>query len=168
MRGVFFALALSAASCAPPPTPSSAAYSRLEKPAGFALVDSQGKDVKVPSAGTRAVIVDFWASDCGPCKRSIPKLLSRARELEPHGVSLVLVGVVRDDEATDHARDTLRSWGVLREFLVDRGGVLQKALDIRALPATLVLDAGGTVHWFAPPGASDEDIAAAARSVAAR
>jgi hypothetical protein len=67
--------------------------------------------------------------------------------------------VLSEDESPADARSALQSWGVRYPFLVDRGGeTAQKQAGIDELPATLILNAKGIVHWVAPSGATAADV----------
>jgi hypothetical protein len=130
--------------------------------------DANGALVALPRPGARATVVDFWATDCVPCKRSVPRLAAHATELKSDDIDVVFVGVLRDGESASDATAIFRSWGVFRPFLVDRGGALQNECRIDALPATLVLDGRGVVRWVAPADAQPGTIVDAARAVASR
>ncbi len=83
--------------------------------------------------------------------------------LEKKGAQLVLVADL-GDEPTDDATKALASWGVDgAPFLVDHGDVSRVSAGVRGLPATLVLDAQGTLEWSAPPSATAEQVVAAVR-----
>ena len=140
----------------------------LDQPAAFTLPSDAGDLVAVPGSPGRTTVVDFWATDCEPCKRSLPALAAKADAWKGEGIDLVLVGVLRDDEATESAKGVLQSWGVARPFLVDRGGAVQKSMNVAKIPATLVLDGGGTVRWVSAADSAPEQIEAAARHVAGK
>lgn len=128
--------------------------------------DQDGAPTTIPRPGARATILDFWATWCDPCRRSVPALARAAEGAETDGIELVLVGVLDPDEPIDAAAQALQSWGAPARFVVDRGGGLKGKLGIGKLPATLILDRAGTVRWVAPAGADAEAIVRAARRVA--
>lgn len=120
----------------------------------------------VPHGEAAATIVDLWATDCVPCRTSMPALVAKAQGSRREGVTLVLVGILRDDETVESAREVLASWGVFSRFVVDRGGTIQKKLRVERIPATLVLDRQGVVQWVAPDQATAAEILEASLSVA--
>jgi hypothetical protein len=154
------------AGCAQPAPPASAPLSSLGASAGFSAPDDRGNLVHVPGAAPRATVVELWAADCEPCRWAIAALAAEAPRLEADGIDCVLVGVLDTAEPIDHGREALRAWGVDRAFLVDRGGGVQRALGITALPATVVLDRAGVVRWVASAGARPATVSAAARWIA--
>ena len=87
------------------------------------------------------VIIDFWASWCGPCHKQQPEL-DRIHDLyAPRG--LVMVGVdLRDNEAA--ARAYQQEFHVPYPSIFDADGAITSAFDIAAPPTTLIVD--GTGH----------------------
>lgn len=160
------ALTALATGCAAVALPPSAPLPSLGRAGGFSAPNDRGDLTRVPGAAARATIVELWATRCEPCRRALPALAAEAPRLEADGIACVLVGVLDGGEPVDRAREALRAWGVERDFLVDRGGGVQRAFGVDALPATLVLDRAGVVRWAAPPGAAPAAVAAAARGIA--
>ena len=138
----------------------------LNHEARFSVPDDQGALVVVPAGSAKATVLDFWATSCAPCSRSVPTLASRAPTLSSQGIDLRLVGVLDEGESIDDARAVLTGWGVTQGFLVDRGGSLLRQLNIDSLPATMVLDDAGVVRWVAPSGATVDEVERAAGSIA--
>ena len=138
----------------------------LGQSVSFRAPDSRGALTAVPSPENRATVLDFWAPDCAPCARSLPKLVAKTEDLKERGIRLVLVRVLLEGESTDQAKGVLRSWGVYRDFVVDRNGAVQKQLNLGKLPATVVVDRQARLKWVAPGDATAEDVEAAARVVA--
>lgn len=63
----------------------------------FELKAMDGKPVKLSSLRGKAVIVDFWATWCGPCKREMPWLVDLQKKYKDQG--LVVLGVAMDDSS---------------------------------------------------------------------
>lgn len=148
------------------PVPSvlpSAASDKLGREVSFSLATSDGALVTVPIAGARSTVLDFFAPTCTPCKKSLPELYAMRDELAAQGARLVLVAVLGDGESSSDAQRALESWGVHAPFLVDSGDTARREAGVTALPATLVLDAHGTLRWSAPAGTSARDVLAATR-----
>lgn len=111
----------------------------------FSLPSDEGTLVKVPIAGARATVLDFFSPTCEPCKKKVPELLAHRDELAKKNVKVVLVAVLAESEPTDAARKALASWGAPSPFLVDRGDASKVEAGVTTLPTTLVLDASGRV-----------------------
>src|SRR4029077_10522435 len=86
-----------AAADAPPGQPATAACAANAKPANmnFALKDVDGKEVKLASLKGKVVLLDFWATWCGPCKIEIPWFIEFQNKYGKDG--LQVVGVSTDD-----------------------------------------------------------------------
>lgn len=151
------ALVLSLTGCASGPPPS-ARHALLGKHVSLDLPTDTGNLVSVPWRGPRSYVVDFWGTTCVPCRAKLPALVAKKRELEARGASLVLVGVLGPHESAESAREVLSSWGVLEPFLVSSIDASKERASVSAVPATLVLDAGGELRWAAPDHATAEDV----------
>src|SRR5215208_350242 len=62
----------------------------------FELRDAEGKVVRLSDYAGKVVLVDFWATWCGPCKSSIPWLIELSEKYKAEG--LVVLGVSMDEE----------------------------------------------------------------------
>src|SRR6187549_1554121 len=88
---------------APPPAadadgsePNDAALAGKPAPLNFTLKDMNGIDVKLASFKGKVIVLNFWATWCGPCRVEIPYLIELQRQ---YGEDLVVLGVSVDDPA---------------------------------------------------------------------
>ena len=89
------------------------------------------------------VVVDFWATHCGPCLKAFPKL--QALE-ERHGGKVRVIGVSEDDELDVVAPFVSRT-GVKFSMLWDKDKVTGERYSVHSMPETFVLDKKGTVRF---------------------
>ena len=100
-----------------------------------------GHRVTLASLRGKPVLVNFWASWCGPCKKEAPQLEGLAKGL--HGKAS-LVGVDWND-ATDNARSFISESHWSYPVLRDGGGEVGNAYGLTGLPTTFVLDSNGDI-----------------------
>ena len=111
------------------------------------LVDFDGKPVPLAELKGKLVVLNFWATWCGPCRTEIPHLIEAQEKYGPHGV--VFIGAAVEDKA-DSVRDFGKAYGINYTLAMagkDQGIALLRALGnkIAGLPFTIVLDRQGNI-----------------------
>jgi cytochrome c biogenesis protein CcmG, thiol:disulfide interchange protein DsbE len=108
----------------------------------FALADLDGQPLRLADLGGRPVIVNFWASWCGPCVEEFPVLARALREHREEG--LVVVGIVVRDNS-EAARGFMARMGAGWPAAMDPGEEVARRFGIYAPPETFFIDADGTI-----------------------
>ena len=90
----------------------------------------------------KAVVVNFWASWCGPCKDESPYLEQLWRERRGDG--LVLVGI-NEEDVTKDARRFARRAGLTYPLVRDKSGDLRDDYRLSGYPETFVVDRRGKI-----------------------
>lgn len=91
-----------------------------------------------------ALVVNFWASWCGPCRTEMPALQQLENLVRSEGVRVVAVSIDRDRNL---AREFIRSAQVSFPVYFDvNGDYSTRALGLRTLPETFVVDAAGVIR----------------------
>ncbi|MGH2378791.1 MAG: TlpA family protein disulfide reductase [Candidatus Limnocylindria bacterium] len=93
----------------------------------------------------RLVVVNFWASWCGPCRREQPDLASVAERYRSRGV--VMLGVNLRDAGED-ALAFAREFGVSYPSVVDSSGALAGRFGVVGVPTTFIVRGDRIVHRF--------------------
>ena len=124
------------------------------KPAPDLSIQSlNGKgDVKLGSLSGKIVVVDFWATWCGPCKQSFPALEALSKR---HGEKLAVVGVSVNDEI-DGVADFAKEMGTTFPIGLDQGHAIAQRWNVATMPTSFVVDDKGTVR-FVHAGYHDGD-----------
>jgi len=113
------------------------------------LLDGNNKTMRLADEKGTVVILDFWATWCGPCRDSMPLVQKIWKEYEPKGVKLVAVNTDVSSANRDPA---------VREFLLQNRLALTVAIDddsqqaanafgISSLPTLVILDKAGKVAF---------------------
>lgn len=112
-----------------PPAPAFT-LERLDREGELSLASLRGK----------AVVVNFWASWCVPCKEEAPVLEAAWRKYRSQG--LVLVGIDFDDFRTD-ARRFAKENGITYPLVYDRTGDVAELYGLKGVPETFFVDRRG-------------------------
>jgi cytochrome c biogenesis protein CcmG/thiol:disulfide interchange protein DsbE len=108
----------------------------------FVLADLDGNPVRLADLRGRPVIVNFWASWCGPCVEEFPLLLDAAERHEADG--LRIVGIVYQDRS-EAARSFMERTGATWPATMDPGERVASAYGILAPPETFFIGRDGTI-----------------------
>jgi thiol-disulfide isomerase/thioredoxin len=109
----------------------------------LALEGLHGGTVRPEDWRGRAVVLNFWATWCGPCREEMPALERLARELDP--ARAVVVGVALDEDR-NLVREFALQFGISFPLAMDPGGrTVHEPLGVWALPDTLILTPAGRI-----------------------
>ncbi len=109
------------------------------------LPDLKGKGLegRVPELAGQVVLVDFWASWCGPCKKSFPELEALYKEYGAKG--LVVLGVNVDDSA-EAMQEFLDKHPVTFPMVRDAQHKIAAQASIEGMPSSYVIDRKGVIR----------------------
>jgi thiol-disulfide isomerase/thioredoxin len=109
----------------------------------FELSALDGKKVKLSDLRGKAVLLNFWATYCGPCKIEMPWFVELQKEYGPEGFQIV--GVAMDDASTEEIAKFAKEMGVNYPILIGQDSVAQSYGGVSVLPTTFFIDRDGKV-----------------------
>ena len=110
----------------------------------FALKSSTGQNLRLSEYRGDVVMINFWATWCGPCRQEMPlldELYSRYQR-----VGFNLLGVNIDDDSR-RAMQMIEELGVDFPVLFDARKEVSELYKVEAMPVTVLVDREGTVRY---------------------
>lgn len=92
----------------------------------------------------KVVYVDFWASWCGPCRKSMPVLEEIRAKFKDKGFEVVAINV---DESTDDALRFLKKYPVSYPILLDPKGKTPELYKVEGMPTAYIVDKAGVIRY---------------------
>lgn len=114
-----------------------------KKAADWKLQDVNGKAVSLADFKGKVVILDFWATWCGPCVKEVPGFVELQKQYGPEGV--VVVGVSLDDEGPKVVKKFMEKYSVNYPVVMYNNKVIKDYGNIQSIPTTFVIDRDGKI-----------------------
>ena len=111
----------------------------------FTLKSLGGKNLKLSELAGSVVLINFWASWCGPCREEMPLLNSLHNKYEPLGFTVLGVNV---EEDVGGAKGFLNNYPVDFPILLDSSNQVSKQYQVIAMPTTVVVDRDGNMRYL--------------------
>jgi peroxiredoxin len=109
----------------------------------FTLPTTLGPNLRLQEQRGKVVLVNFWATWCGPCKQEMPELNKLYDKYRASG--FVLLGVNVDDNAR-HASEVAAKLGLRFPVLLDTDKTVSRLYELSTMPTTVLIDRDGRVR----------------------
>jgi peroxiredoxin len=152
---VMIALAGSLLGCTSSSTvPATSAADRKAAP-NFAVADANGAQVKLSDYKGKVVLLNFWATWCGPCKIEIPWFIELEKTYKNRGFATL--GVSMDDDGWKVVKPFIAQQAINYPVMVGNDRVAELYGGIDSLPTTFLIDREGRIASRHPGLVSKRD-----------
>jgi peroxiredoxin len=111
----------------------------------FTLKSNQGKNIRLQDLRGQVVMLNFWASWCGPCRQEMPLMDDIFKKYEKLGFTILAVNV---DEDSSDADSFLKSVPVTFPVLYDNDSKVSELFEVDAMPTTVMIDKDGNKRFL--------------------
>lgn len=111
----------------------------------FTLKSKSGKNLRLSEYRGKVVMINFWASWCGPCRQEMPLLEQLYKRYGKVGFVILGVNV---EEDSSKANSMLRDVPVSFPVLYDTTNKVSKMYNVSAMPTTVMVDRNGNMRYL--------------------
>ena len=115
------------------------------KAPNFTLKSNTGKNIKLSELRGQVVLLNFWASWCGPCRQEMPLLEQLQQRYSALGFTVLGVNV---EEDPGKAKTLLKDIPVSFPILFDTQNIVSKQYQVSAMPSTVMIDRNGNMRYL--------------------
>ncbi|GAW95796.1 MULTISPECIES: TlpA family protein disulfide reductase [Colwellia] len=110
----------------------------------FTLKSMAGINLNLTEQRGKIIVINFWASWCGPCRKEMPVLQKFYEKYQDLGVSVWGINVEQENQA---GRDFLADLNLTFPILFDDTNTISASYQVEAMPTTIIIDRDGVVRY---------------------
>ncbi|MFT4800186.1 MAG: peroxiredoxin [Candidatus Azotimanducaceae bacterium] len=111
----------------------------------FTLKSMGGQNLRLEEFRGQVVLINFWASWCGPCRQEMPILQKIHERYEPLGFTVLGINV---DDNQEKARKIAERLNLNFPLLLDTGQFVSEAYDVNAMPYSVLVSRDGKINYI--------------------
>jgi len=111
----------------------------------FWWYDSSGKKVSLADLKGKTVLINFWATWCGPCKAELPDIENLSRVYASNGFVVIGVSEDRGDNLVSDVYKFASQNGLTYQIVIDNDNVADAFGNVNALPTSFLIDKDGKI-----------------------
>jgi peroxiredoxin len=116
-----------------------------EEAPDFTLKSLEGSNLRLEEYRGQVVLINFWASWCGPCRQEMPVLDRLHHRYEDTGFAVLGINVEGDSGS---AQEIVDKTNVTFPILLDDGQKVSELYSLEAMPSTVVVDRDGVIRYI--------------------
>jgi len=109
----------------------------------FTLANLEGENISLSDFHGQPVLINLWATWCGPCRIEMPTIQSRFEEYQDEGFIVLAVNFDEQREDVQSFRD---EFGLTFQMLLDPGAEVQRLYRTRSYPTSFFVDRNGVIQ----------------------
>jgi peroxiredoxin len=117
----------------------------------ISLPNANGEIIKLSSLKGKVVLLDFWASWCGPCRQNNRKMLPVYKQYKDKGLEVYAVSIDANKRAWENAvQQDKMAWLQVIDVKAERGNELTQTWNLQYIPSTFLIDKDGRIVSSGP------------------
>lgn len=104
-----------------------------------------GSKFELESKRDKVILLNLWATWCGPCRFEIPELQTIHDKYAPRGFEVI--GVSVDESGVESVRDFVKEHDMTYPVVLDAEGKLANVFQTSVLPTSVIIDRSGKIVW---------------------
>lgn len=112
----------------------------------FSGTTMEGTVVRLSDYSNKVVLLDFWASWCGPCRQEMPFLIETDKKYKDKGLVILTVNI---DAELENVRKFISNLEILPGFpiILDKDTQIPPLFQIKGMPTTILIDRRGIIRY---------------------
>jgi len=116
-----------------------------EQAPDFTLRSNHNANLRLADMRGEVVMINFWATWCGPCRQEMPLLEKLYTKYQPAGFKILAINIEKDSEKADKFIEDI---GISYPVLYDSESTVSKLYDVEAMPSTMFIDREGNFRYL--------------------